>query len=105
MTKGLKKVLALTLTVVLMLGTAVPATAATPCPTQGKVPQEQEQVEFQKIGDGVKNKKATKIDKKAFKGINTKKVTIQFSKKMSEKTFKTMKARLKKAGFKGKIKK
>lgn len=53
----------------------------------------------------IKNKKATKIDKKAFKGINTKKVTIQFSKKMSAKTFKTMKSRLKKAGFKGKIKK
>ena len=183
MTKGLKKVLALTLTAVLMFGTAVPAAAATPSPTQGKVPQEQEQtvtddamfvVKTSKKGTAtiigakannkknrkipaaikvngvtykvtamgskslknwknvkkvtlsasitrikakafksckqlkkivVKNKKATKIDKKAFKGINTKKVTIQFPKKMSAKTYKTMKTRLKKAGFKGKIKK
>lgn len=51
----------------------------------------------------VKNTKNVWFSPKAFKGINTKKVTIKFSKKMSKKTYAKMQKRLRKIGFKGKI--
>ena len=52
----------------------------------------------------VKSKKAVTVKKGAFKGINTKKITIKAS-KMSKKQLKKFKKTLKKAGFKGKVKK
>ena len=52
----------------------------------------------------VKSKKAVTVKKGAFKGINTEKITIKAS-KMSKKQLKKFKKILKKAGFKGKIKK
>ncbi len=53
----------------------------------------------------LKGTKSITVKKGAFKGLNTKKMTIKVSKKMSAKQFKKLKAALKKAGFKGKIKK
>lgn len=47
--------------------------------------------------------KAIAIDKKAFKGVDTKKMTIQVSKKMSKKELAKLKKSLKAAGFKGKV--
>lgn len=52
----------------------------------------------------VKNAKPTKFYAKAFKGVNTKKITIKFSKKMSKKNYRKSVKSLKKIGFKGKIK-
>ena len=49
----------------------------------------------------LKGKKVT-VKKGAFKGVNTKKVTIKAS-KMNAKQFKAFKKALKKAGFKGKV--
>lgn len=49
--------------------------------------------------------KAVTVKKGAFKGVNTKKMTIKVSKKMSKKELKKLKKTLKKAGFKGKVKK
>ena len=43
--------------------------------------------------------------KGAFKNVNSKKITVKVNKKMSAKEFKKLKKNLKKAGFKGKIKK
>lgn len=51
------------------------------------------------------SKKAVTVKKGAFKGVNTKKMTIKVSKKMSKKELKKLKKTLKKAGFKGKVKK
>lgn len=51
----------------------------------------------------LKGKKAITVKKGAFKGLNTKKITIQ-AKKMSKKDKKNFKKALKKAGFKGKVK-
>lgn len=48
--------------------------------------------------------KAITVEKGAFKGINTKKMTIKVSKKMSNKQFKKFKKNLRKAGYKGKLK-
>ncbi|WP_029322974.1 leucine-rich repeat protein [Butyrivibrio sp. AE3004] len=48
-------------------------------------------------------KKAVKVAKGAFKGLDTKKMTIKVTKKMSKKQFKKFKKQLKKAGFKGTI--
>ncbi len=48
---------------------------------------------------------AVKVNKKAFKGINTKKITIKVKKQMSKKNYRAFAKSLKKAGFKGKIKK
>ena len=52
----------------------------------------------------VKSKKAVTVKKGAFKGVDTKKITIKVS-KMSKKQLKKFKKELKKAGFKGKVKK
>ena len=52
----------------------------------------------------VKNTKPINFYAKAFKGVNTKKITIKFSKKMSKKDYQKSVKRLKKIGFKGKIK-
>ncbi len=49
--------------------------------------------------------KAITVKKGAFNGLNTKKMTIKVSKKMSAKELKKLKKTLKKAGFKGKVKK
>ena len=51
-----------------------------------------------------KGKKVVKVKKGAFNGLATKKVTIKVNKKMSKSNFKKFKKALKKAGFKGKIK-
>ncbi|WP_026529097.1 leucine-rich repeat protein [Butyrivibrio sp. VCD2006] len=52
----------------------------------------------------INSKKAPKVEKGAFKGKNTKKMTIKVNKKnMSKSQFKTFKKRLKKAGYKGKV--
>lgn len=51
----------------------------------------------------VKNTKDIWFSPKTFKGVNTKKMTIKFSKKMSKKTYAKMQKQLKKAGFKGKV--
>ena len=48
-------------------------------------------------------KKVT-VSKTAFKGVDTKKMTIKVSKKMSAKNLKALKKSLKAAGYKGKIK-
>ena len=53
----------------------------------------------------VKGTKSFTVKKGAFKGINSKKITIKVNKKMKAKEFKKLKKNLKKAGFKGKIKK
>ncbi len=66
-----------------------------------------------KAFSGVKSLKTIKInatkkvsvDKNAFKGVNTKKLTITVNKKMSKKNYNALVKSLKKAGFKGKIKK
>ncbi len=50
------------------------------------------------------NKKSIKVKKGAFKGLDTKKMTIKVTKKMSKKQFKKFKKALEKAGFKGTIK-
>ena len=47
---------------------------------------------------------SVKVDKTAFKGVDTKKMTIKVS-GMSAKQLKAFKAQLKKAGFKGTVKK
>ena len=52
----------------------------------------------------VKSKKAITVKKGAFKGLKTKKITIKAG-KMSKKQLKKFKKSLKKAGFKGKVKK
>ena len=53
----------------------------------------------------LKGKKSITVAKGAFKGLNTKKMTIKVNKKMSKKELKKLKKALKKAGFKGKVKK
>lgn len=53
----------------------------------------------------LKGKKSITVKKGAFKGLNTKKITIRVNKKMSKKQFNKLKKALKKAGFKGKLKK
>ena len=53
----------------------------------------------------LKNKKAATVKKNAFKGLNTKKITIKVKAKMSAKNYKKLQLNLRKAGFKGKIKK
>lgn len=52
----------------------------------------------------VKATKALTVQKGAFKGLNTKKITVKVTKKMSKKQFNKFKKNLKKAGFKGKVK-
>ena len=49
--------------------------------------------------------KAPTISKTAFKGVDTKKMTVTYSAKMSRKQVKALKASLKAAGFKGTVKK
>jgi hypothetical protein len=51
----------------------------------------------------LKNKKAAQVKKNAFKGLNTKKMTIKVKAKMTAKNYKKLQANLRKAGFKGKI--
>lgn len=51
----------------------------------------------------ITSKKAPKVEKGAFKGKNTKKMTIKVSKNMSKKEFKKFVKRLRKAGYKGKV--
>lgn len=51
------------------------------------------------------NKKAPKVSKTAFKGLDTKKMTILYNSKMSKAQIKLLKTRMEKAGFKGKVKK
>lgn len=51
----------------------------------------------------LKNKKATRVKKNAFKGLNTRKITINVKVKMTAKNYKKLQANLRKAGFKGKI--
>lgn len=53
----------------------------------------------------VKGTKSFTVKKGAFKSVNSKKITVKVNKKMSAKEFKKLKKNLKKAGFKGKIKK
>ena len=53
----------------------------------------------------LKSTKAPTINKKAFKSLDTKKMVIKYNKKMSAKQVKKLKKQLKKAGFKGKLKK
>ncbi|MCR5797695.1 MAG: leucine-rich repeat domain-containing protein [Eubacterium sp.] len=50
----------------------------------------------------LKGKKVVKFKKGAFKGLNTKKITVKAS-KLSKKNLKKLKKALKKAGFKGKV--
>lgn len=52
----------------------------------------------------LKGKKAIKIKKGAFNGINSSRVTVKVSRKMPKKQVKLLRKRLKKAGFKGKVK-
>ena len=52
----------------------------------------------------LKGTKAVTVKKGAFKGVNSKKLTIKVSKKMSKKELNKFKKALKKAGFKGKVK-
>ncbi|MBQ3281357.1 MAG: hypothetical protein IJH41_03010 [Eubacterium sp.] len=47
--------------------------------------------------------RALKVQKGAFGKLNTKKITVKVTKKMSAKNFKKFKKNLRKAGFKGKI--
>ena len=51
----------------------------------------------------INSKKAVSVSKTAFKGVDTKKMTIKVT-NMSKKQLKAFKANLKKAGFKGKVK-
>ena len=51
------------------------------------------------------SKKAPEISKTAFKGVDTKKMTVTYSAKMSKSEIKELKAALKAAGFKGTVKK
>lgn len=53
----------------------------------------------------LKGKKSITVKKGAFKGLNTKKVTIKVNKSISKKELAKLKKALKKAGFKGKVKK
>ena len=53
----------------------------------------------------VKGTKSFTVKKGAFKKVNSKKITVKVNKKMKAKEFKKLKKNLKKAGFKGKIKK
>ena len=50
------------------------------------------------------SKKAPTISKTAFKGVDTKKMTVTYSSKMSKSEIKKLKAALKAAGFKGTVK-
>lgn len=52
----------------------------------------------------VKSKYLRTVQKGAFKGLKTKKMTVKVTKKMSKANFKHLKSKLRKAGFKGKIK-
>ncbi len=52
----------------------------------------------------LKSTGAVKVNKKAFKGVSTKKMTIKVNKKMSKKNYNALVKALRKAGFKGKIK-
>lgn len=52
----------------------------------------------------LKGKKAIKFKKGAFNGINSSRVTVKVSRKMPKKQVKILKKRLKKAGFRGKVK-
>lgn len=51
----------------------------------------------------INTKKAVTIQKGAFNGVNTKKMTITVNKKMSKKELTKFKKNLKKAGYKGKV--
>ncbi|MDY4515067.1 MAG: leucine-rich repeat protein [Lachnospiraceae bacterium] len=53
----------------------------------------------------LKNKKAAKVAKNSFKGLNTKKMSIKVKAKMTTKEYKKLQTNLRKAGFKGKISK
>ena len=53
----------------------------------------------------VKGTKSFTVKKGAFKKVNSKKITVKVNKKMKAKEFKKLKKNLRKAGFKGKIKK
>ncbi|MBO5469457.1 MAG: CHAP domain-containing protein [Lachnospiraceae bacterium] len=53
----------------------------------------------------INTKQPVNIEKNAFKGINSKKVVIKVNKKMKNSNLKRFKKILKKAGFKGKVKK
>ena len=53
----------------------------------------------------INTKQPVNIEKNAFKGINSRKVVIKVNKKMKNSNFKRFKKILKKAGFKGKVKK
>jgi hypothetical protein len=52
-----------------------------------------------------KSKKVVNVKKNAFKGLKTSKMTIKVKANMSAKNFKKFTTKLRKAGFKGKIKK
>ena len=52
----------------------------------------------------LKGKKAIRIKKGAFNGINSRRVTVKVSRKMPKKQVKLLRKRLKKAGFRGKVK-
>ena len=54
---------------------------------------------------GFTGTKSFTVKKGAFKNVNSKKITVKVNKKMKAKEFKKLKKNLKKAGFKGKIKK
>ena len=53
----------------------------------------------------INTKQPVNIEKNAFKGINSRKVVIKVNKKMKNSNLKRFKKILKKAGFKGKVKK
>lgn len=53
----------------------------------------------------IRGKKAFKIEKGAFKGLKTKSMTIFVNSKMKAKAYKKLQSNLRKAGFKGTIKK
>lgn len=52
----------------------------------------------------INSAKKVTVEKSAFEGVSTKKMTITVSKKMSSKDYKALKKSLKAAGFEGKIK-
>lgn len=51
----------------------------------------------------LKNKKSITVKKNAFKGLDTKNMTVKVKGKMSAKNYKRLQANLRKAGFTGKI--
>lgn len=53
----------------------------------------------------VRGKKAFRVEKKAFQGLDTTKMTVRVKGKMSAKAYKKLQTNLRNAGFKGKIKK